>query len=57
MCSNDRAIFSILYSYRDIGLACYIMSKIAKFSHPRIIYRVDLLHRLTDPTKFDEHIG
>ena len=25
------------------------MSKIAKFSHPRIIYCFDLHHRITDP--------
>ena len=37
-----------------IGLSCTvtesaIMSKIAKFSHPRINYRVDLRHYLIDP--------
>ena len=42
--SNDRAI---LYRYRDI--ARYYVKNRKKFPNPRINYRVDLRHYLTDP--------
>ena len=42
--SNDRAI---LYSYRDI--ARYYVKNRKNFPTPRINYRVDLRHYLTDP--------
>jgi len=49
--------FLIVIRSNDIGvylvaLPRYILSKIAKFSHPRIINGVDLHHGLTDPAIF-----
>ena len=57
---NDRAI---LYRYRDT--ARYYVKNRKKILHPRINYRVDLRHYLTDPYQIwwtyrliitDEHI-
>ena len=49
--SNDRAI---LYRYRNI--ARYYVKNRKNFPTPRINYRVDLRHYLTDPTKFGERL-